>query len=70
MIFKVQLSISPDDSTRSVLIYNKKRDILWQGEASEELIKALRKQQKSFWHGKYTKEKQIELTSQAEWQDW
>lgn len=49
MIVKMQLSLRTTAEKRQVLIYNEARTVEWQGDASEEILKAMGDRDKAFF---------------------
>lgn len=68
-IVKVQLSIVTNTGSKQVLIYDKERDIMWEGEASEGIINAMKGRDKAFFNAEIINKKII-LQSEAKWQNW
>lgn len=48
-VAKVQLSLASPDNVRRVLVYTKRKDILWHGTADNRIIDKLRGALRSFW---------------------
>lgn len=70
MIVKVQLSLATTKGKRQVLVYNKKRTIEYEDDASPELINLLGDQPKAFFHAYVDEDNVIRIQKPAEWQDW
>ncbi len=69
MIVKVQMSLFTTASCPQVLIYNEDRTVMWQGDAPKGLKKLMKGEPKKFFYAT-TKNKNIILGEEAEWQDW
>lgn len=70
MIVKVQLSLFSSSETRIVLVYNKNRKYLWEGEVTKEIEQVMNGQVKAFFYAKINKENKFELIGKAPWQTW
>lgn len=71
MIVKVQLSLFDSHGRSRVLIYDRARTIEWQGDATPELVRLMGGRQKAFFEASINhKTKQIEIVSEAGWQEW
>lgn len=76
MIVKVQAAIASTEGANQVLIYNKTRDVMWNGEdkAVTDKIKHMMDvgailQPKAFFHAEL-KNTKIVIGDQAPWQSW
>jgi len=66
-IFKFQVSINEPSQ---VLIYNEDRSSIGIIPNSKELSKLMGKEPKKFFHGIHREDGQIEILTEADWQDW
>jgi hypothetical protein len=74
MIVKVQISQFDSEGETRTLIYNKSRNIEYEGPATDEVIKLMRGNEKLFFHANEVQEQgkpiTLKLLKQAPWQDW
>lgn len=76
MIVKVQLSLASSDGKQQMLIYNKDRSINYQAEATPEVIKVMKKEDKQFFHARLDADKdapggkRVALICVTDWQKW
>jgi hypothetical protein len=65
-VVKVQLSLATSDGKPSVLVYNKQRNLSWEGRPDRWLAKRLSGQPKAFFNAKWdNKTKRWEIGSQV-----
>ena len=69
MIVKVQASIATNAAAQQVLIYNKKRDIQWEGDLDAPLKRLMKNRPKVFFHA-HLKGSVIVIDREAEWKNW
>lgn len=69
-IVKVQISLATSTDKQQVLVYNRKRNVLYQGDASQEIIKAMDGEPKKFFHANCPKGKMIELLEETPYKNW
>lgn len=69
-IVKVQVSLFASKGIpQQVLIYNRERDIQWQGEASKEILELMKGENKKYFYATLVDTK-INLSHEADWQKW
>jgi len=70
-VFKVQISITTNQSRKQVLIYNKDESLLWTGNASRIILKKMKGAKKKYFWGEYNmKTKQIKISVEADKKYW
>ena len=69
MIVKVQLEITSSHQNHRVLIYNKDRSVLWEGDATKELMVMMKGTLKAFFEAKI-KNRKIILGRKIPQQEW
>lgn len=76
MIVKVQISIVTNMSKASMLIYNYNRSIMYEGEATTEILKLMGEEKKKYFKASLIKDpnskgsKRIQLDSEVAKQSW
>lgn len=70
MIVKVQVSLASHIISQMVLVYDQKRKVEYQEEATPEILNKLNNEVKSFWYADRIEEGKVKLISKAPWQDW
>lgn len=86
MIVKVQMAISSTEPMPRVMVYNEHRDWMYEGLASDEIVKAMKGDLKAFFHampvkkgrkgtlknqsGKPKMNYELAIGSRAPWQSW
>lgn len=74
MIVKVQVSISSNLPFNSVLIYDKERDVMYQGKLPDDVKAAMRGRPKAFFNADLKEvrpdEFEVILGDEAPWQNW
>lgn len=69
-IVKVQISLFSSDNTANVLVYNKDQSVVFEGEVSKEVVKAMKGETKAFFYFTAMKGGYIRLFGKAPWQGW
>ncbi|MEK6880731.1 MAG: hypothetical protein AABY22_14025 [Nanoarchaeota archaeon] len=69
MIFKVQQSITTNRKKQQVLIYNKDKSIMWEGDMPKDVKKALGDRLKAYFYGELIRTK-INVNPNYEYEDW
>jgi hypothetical protein len=73
-IVKVQVSLFSSDGIPSVLVYNKDRSIYSQFDATDDIVKAMKKTvgdtKKAFFWAKTDRNKKLNIYEAAPWQEW
>lgn len=70
MIVKVQISIATSLPRRRLLIYNEDRSIMYEDDATDEVIKLVGDYPKAYFKAHLDKQKKIVLDERAGDQDW
>jgi hypothetical protein len=79
MIVKVQISQFDSEGGKRMLIYNQDRDIMYETDATEDVVKAMGNEPKKYFHAKLipdpqypnsTTKRRIQLGNEASWQNW
>lgn len=71
MIVKVQLSLFTDEKTSQMLLYNRKRDIFYQGEAIKPVLKLMGKSVRKYFNARFDKATgNVELLNEVNDQLW
>lgn len=76
MIVKVQISQFDSEGRTMMLVYDKKREYEFEGEATKEVIKKMGKEPKKFFNAELIPDpnkkdaKRIVILNEAKWQNW
>lgn len=70
MIVKVQISIATNQPNRRVLVYNKDRSIMYEHDATDEVIELVGDYPKAYFKAHLDKYKKLVLDERVEDQDW
>jgi hypothetical protein len=69
MIVKVQVSMFTSAEEQTVLVYNKDKSVMFQGEATPKVLKMMAGRFKAFFKARM-RGKEIDIIKPAKWQDW
>jgi hypothetical protein len=70
LIVKVQISLFTTETTRQMLVYDRRKSVVFQGDVTQEVLDEMEGDPKAFFHATHRRDGAIELHRRAPWQEW